>query len=131
MPGYSPSANLVPSCVISVSLTKLIVMLHAPIRCAFLVIAITLLSSSPAYAQLPFYTDDADTTPKGKVHFELSTEHDWLQKSSFPGLQQNTTVATLNYGLTDRIEVGVNAPYIAIFNDGSSRLGDPSGIGDT
>lgn len=37
----------------------------------------------------------------------------------------------MNYGLTDRIELGVNAPFIKIFNDRISRLGNPTGIGDT
>src|SRR5678815_653265 len=82
-------------------------------------------------AQLPFYTDDSDTTPKGKFHLEIYNEHDWLQKSSFPGQRQNTSVFTLNYGLTDHIELGVNAPFIKIFNDRSAMVGNPSGIGDT
>ena len=82
-------------------------------------------------AQLPFYTDDADTTPKGKFHFELFNEIDWLQRSALPGTRQNTTVFALNYGLTDRIELGVNAPFIKIVNDRPSLLGNPSGIGDT
>ena len=105
-------------------------MLHSHIRCACLVIAIAFVSSS-AHAQLPFYTDDADTTPKGKFHIELSNETDWLQKTSLPGLRQNTTVFTFNYGVTDRLELDVNAPYIAISNDRASGLGTPSGIGDT
>ncbi len=83
------------------------------------------------HAQLPFYTDDADTTPKGKFHFEFSTELDWLQRSALPGRRQSTTVFTLNYGLTDRIELGVNTPFIKIVNDRPSPLGNPSGIGDT
>jgi hypothetical protein len=29
--------------------------------------------SSPAFSQIPFYTDDADTTPKGKFHIEFFT----------------------------------------------------------
>jgi hypothetical protein len=87
--------------------------------------------STPAYAQLPFYTDDADTTPKRAFHLELSNEYDWLQRSALPGTRQNTTVFSLNYGLTDRIELGVNAPLIKILNDRQSKLGDPSGIGDT
>ena len=94
-------------------------------------IAIAFLSSTSAHAQLPFYTDDADTTPKGKFHIEFSNEHDWLQKSAFPGRRQNTSVFTLNYGLTDHIELGVNAPFIKIFNDRSAMVGNPSGIGDT
>lgn len=106
-------------------------MLRRQLRYAGFVLAITFLPFISAHAQLPFYTDDADTTPKRKFHLELSNEHDWLQRSSFPGLRQNTTVFTLNYGLTDRIELGVNAPLIKIFNDRFSRLGSPSGIGDT
>lgn len=91
---------------------------------------IFLVLSSPAFSQIPFYTDDADTTPKGKFHLEFSNEHDWLQRSSLPGERQNTSTFTLNYGLTDRIELGVNAPFIKIFNSRESRLGSPSGIGD-
>ena len=86
--------------------------------------------SSPAFSQIPFYTDDADTTPKGKFHIELANEHDWLQRSSLPGIRQNTSTFTLNYGVTDRIELGVNAPFVKIFNSRESRLGSPSGIGD-
>lgn len=100
------------------------------LRHACLFIGIVLLLQTSAYAQLPFYTDDADTTAKGKFHFEFSNEHDWLQRSSIPGRRQNTAVFTLNYGLTDRIELGVNAPLIKIFNDRDARLGNPSGIGD-
>lgn len=106
-------------------------MVRWQLRLAYFVIAVAFLSSTTAHAQLPFYTDDADTTAKGKFHLELSNEHDWLQKSSFPGRRQNTTVFTLNYGLTDRIELGVNAPFIKVFNDRTSVLGSPSGIGDT
>lgn len=96
-----------------------------------LLIGSVLLPLSSVRAQLPFYTDDADTTPKGKFHFEFYNEHDWLQRSAFPGTRQNTSVFTLNYGLTDRIELGVNAPFIKIFNDRSSTVGNTAGIGDT
>jgi Putative MetA-pathway of phenol degradation len=106
-------------------------MLSRRFRSVWFVLTIFLLSATSAHAQLPFYTDDADTTPKGKFHLELSNENDWLQRSSFPGIRQNTTVFTLNYGLTDRIELGVNAPLIKIYNDRFSRLESPSGIGDT
>jgi hypothetical protein len=99
-------------------------------RLSRLVFVVALLATS-AHAQLPFYTDDSDTTPKGKFHFEFSNEHDWLQKSSFPGKRQNTSVFTLNYGLTNRIELGVNAPVITIFNERSALLGNASGLGDT
>jgi hypothetical protein len=106
-------------------------MLRPQLTWACVVIGLVLLSSASTHAQLPFYTDDADTTPKRKFHLELSNEYDWLQRSSFPGRSQNTMVLTLNYGLTDRIELGVNAPFIKLYNDRSSTLGDPSGIGDT
>jgi hypothetical protein len=88
-------------------------------------------SSPHVYAQIPFYTDDADTTEKGKFHFEFFNEHDWLQKSSLPGKKQNTSNFTLNYGLTDRIELGINAPILTIFNSRESMLGSPMGMGDT
>jgi Putative MetA-pathway of phenol degradation len=101
------------------------------LRTIWFVLAIAFLSPASTHAQLPFYTDDADTTAKGKFHLELSNEHDWLQRSSFPGVRQNTSVFTLNYGLTNRIELGINAPVIKIFNDQSSILGNPGGIGDT
>ena len=106
-------------------------LLHCRFRRACLILAVAFLSSISAHAQLPFYTDDADTTSKGKFHLELSNEHDWLQKTLFPGRRQNTTVFTLNYGLTNRVELGVNAPFIKIFNDRSALLGNQSGIGDT
>src|SRR6185369_12173332 len=86
-------------------------------------IAIFFLAATAARAQLPFYTDDADTTPKGAFHLELSTEFDWLQKSSLPGTRQSTSVFTLNYGLTNHIELGVNAPLIKIFNEPTATLG--------
>src|SRR5512138_1706185 len=96
-----------------------------------LAIAIVLVSTTSVHAQLPFYTDDADTTDKHRFHLELSNETDWLQESSHPGRRQNTTVFSLNYGLTSRIELGVNAPFIKIYNDPTSGRGNPSGIGDT
>ena len=106
-------------------------MLRSRLRWSCLVLATVFVSVTSASAQLPFYTDDADTTAKRKFHVEFSNEYDWLQRSALPGTRQNTTVFTLNYGLTDRIELGVNAPFIEIFNDRISRLGSPSGIGDT
>jgi hypothetical protein len=100
------------------------------LRWTFFVI-FAVLSSPSVNAQIPFYTDDADTTEKGKFHLEFFNEHDWLQRSSLPGTRQNTSNLTLNYGLTDRIELGVNAPFIKIFNERQSRLGSPMGVGDT
>lgn len=100
------------------------------LRCLFFLSAFVFLSSLRVYAQIPFYTDDADTTEKGKFHIEFFNEHDWLQKSSRPGIRQNTSNFTLNYGLTDRIELGINAPFLKIYNDHESLLGNPIGIAD-
>lgn len=93
-------------------------------------ITFAFLSSQHAEAQIPFYTDDADTTEEGKFHLEFFNEHDWLQKSSHPGIRQNTSNITLNHGLTDRIELGINAPFIKIFSARESMLGNPTGIAD-
>ena len=101
------------------------------LRHTCLLIGVVFLAATSAQGQLPFYTDDADTTPKGKFHIEFSNEHNWLQRSSAPGIRQNTFVFTFNYGLTDRIELGINAPFVKIFNDRDARIGNPSGIGDT
>jgi hypothetical protein len=97
----------------------------------FFLVTFVFFSSSHVHAQIPFYTDDADTTEKGKFHFEFFNEHDWLQKSSLPGKRQNQSNFTLNYGLTDLIELGINVPVLKIINSQESLLGSPMGIGDT
>lgn len=99
-------------------------------RVFLLLFALALVSSAPVKAQIPFYTDDADTTAKGKFHFEFFNEYDWLQKSARPGKSQNLINFSLAYGLTDRFELDVNAPIIKIVNERSSRLENPMGIGD-
>ena len=72
-----------------------------PYTLKFMLLFLTLVFvSSPAVGQIPFYTDDADTTPKGKFHIEFFNEHDWLQKSSLPGKRQNISNFTLNYKVT-------------------------------
>jgi hypothetical protein len=84
-----------------------------------------------AHSQIPFFTDDADTTEKGKFHLEVYNEHDVLQKSTYPTKRQNTLVLTLNYGLTNKLELGINAPLITLSN---SRIVQPrniTGNGDT
>ena len=63
--------------------------------------------ASTARAQQPFVTDDADTTPKGHFHFEFSNEFDWLQREAFPSVKQNTADFELDYGLFDRLEIGI------------------------
>ena len=82
-------------------------------------------------AQLPFYTDDADTTSKGKLHLEISNEHDVLQRSAYPAKRQNTLVFTVNYGITNQLEFGVNAPVITLVDSRVSSSTSITGIGDT
>jgi hypothetical protein len=82
-------------------------------------------------AQIPFYTDDADTTAREKVHFEFFNEHDLLQHALLPAKRQNTSNFTLNYGITERLELGVNAPLIAIFESNASEEPARFGPGDT
>lgn len=82
-------------------------------------------------AQQPFLTDDADTTPAGKFHFEFYNEHDILQRSLYPARRQNTANFKLNYGLTKRLELDFDAPLLQIYNARTSPLGNPFGFGDT
>ena len=89
-----------------------------------------LIAPIPSHAQLPFYTDDADTTPRNKFHLEISDDHDLLQVSSYPTKRQNTLVFTLNYGITDKLEVGLNAPIISFNNSRIAPRRNVSGKGD-
>src|SRR5581483_3827435 len=87
--------------------------------------------SATAFGQQPFYTDDADVTPKGRFHFEFSNEFDRLQRSSFPNLRQNTADFELDYGLFDGFEVSIESPLLMIFNARGTSPRAASGIGDT
>lgn len=72
-------------------------------------------SPTTVLAQTPFNTDDADVADKGKFHLDITNEHDLLQRSAFPNLRQNTTLFSLVYGLGKHVEIGVDAPLIAIY----------------
>lgn len=89
------------------------------------------LFASIVYGQQPFFTDDTDTTPKGRFHFEFSNEFDLLQRSSFPSLKQNTADFELDYGLLDGLELGIESPLLTIFNAAGTSPRTISGIGDT
>lgn len=94
-----------------------------------LVLSVLLASSTPA--QQPFVTDDTDTTPKGHFHFEFSNEIDWLRPSSLPNLRQNTASFELGYGLLENLEIGIEVPFLTIFNASGTIPKRVSGIGDT
>jgi len=87
--------------------------------------------SSSAYGQQPFFTDDADVTPRRKFHFEFSNEFDLLQRSSFPNLKQNTADFELDYGLFEGVEIGIESPLITIFNAQGTSPRIAAGLGDT
>src|ERR671912_322262 len=81
-------------------------------------------------AQQPFITDDADTTPKRKFHFEFSNEFDWLQRSAAPAVTQNTADFEIAYGLFEDVEISLAAPLITIYTARGSLPRSVSGIGD-
>ena len=86
--------------------------------------------SAVVTAQQPFITDDADTTPKRKFHFEFSNEFDWLQRSAFPAVRQNTADFEIAYGLFNDVEISVAAPLLTIFSARGTVPRRVSGIGD-
>lgn len=96
-----------------------------------LVLLLLVLIASTTSAQQPFVTDDTDTTPKGKFHFEFSNEFDWLPRSSLPNARQNTADFELDYGLLDGLELGIESPLLTIFNGAGTTPRAVSGIGDT
>lgn len=82
-------------------------------------------------AQQPFTTDDTDVTPRGQLHFEFFNSFDLLRPSAFPVRQQNAASFELACGLLDRVEVGVEAPLITLFNARGTGVRRVNGIGDT
>ncbi len=110
-------------------------MYHQPLLSTFstvsfaLSVLLTMVSIVPA--QQPFVTDDTATTPKGHFHFEFSNEFDLLQHSAFPNRKQNTADFELDYGLLDRVEIGIESPVLTIFSAPGTNPGRVSGIGDT
>jgi len=96
-------------------------------------LALTLLlgAASPALSQQPFYTDDADVTPAGRIHVESFNEYDWLPASQAPHLKQNTLNMKINYGLGHGLELDLDAPLITIVNDTAVSSSQPFGFGDT
>jgi hypothetical protein len=84
-----------------------------------------------ARAQAPFFTDDADVALYHHWHLETSNEYDFLPRSAAPSLRQDTQTIKFSYGLFGNCEVGMDFPFIAIFNAQNSGQGTPFGLGDT
>ncbi len=113
------------------SLRRVCFRVKPALRISFTLLAILLaLPTATARAQLPFFTDDADTTDKGKFHFEFFDEQDVLQRALYPAKRQNTANFKLNYGLTKRIELDADIPFLTIYNSKASPSGNAAGIGD-
>ena len=80
-------------------------------------------------AQMPFYTDNADVTDRGTLHFESFNEYDGLQSAQFPDLRQNTANFKFNYGFPHGLELDVDFPYLSIYRAPGSQAS--LGFGDT
>ena len=78
---------------------------------------------------MPFYTDNADVTARGTLHFEFFNEFDGLQSAQYPDLRQNTFNYKVNYGLPYGLELDVDAPYLSILR--ASGANNSNGPGDT
>jgi hypothetical protein len=76
--------------------------------------ALVSLIAAPLSAQMPFYTDNADVTNQGTLHFEIYNELDDLQSALNPDLRQNTANFKVNYGLPRNLELDFDIPYLAI-----------------
>jgi hypothetical protein len=81
------------------------------------------------HAQMPFYTDNADVTDPGTLHFESYDEFDGLQSAQYPDLRQNTFNYKFNYGLPHGLEIDADAPWLTITRAPGSP--DANGPGDT
>jgi hypothetical protein len=97
----------------------------------FLTVAVVcaLAVAMPAFAQMPFYTDDPGVTENHVLHFEGYNEFDGLQSSQFPNRNQNTANFKVNYGLPHNLELDLDVPYIDIHRAQGSN--PSSGWGDT
>jgi hypothetical protein len=85
--------------------------------------------TGPLVAQMPFYTDNADVTDEGTLHFEFFNEYDGLQSAQYPDLRQNTFNYKVNYGFPHGLELDFDAPYLSIFRASGSQTS--AGPGDT
>jgi len=85
-----------------------------------------LLAPSAVPAQAPLATDDAAVADRHHVHLEIFNQIARLDGAQRPAREQSTLVLTTSYGLTPRLEVGFDLPWIAILPErhGASGIGD-------
>ena len=97
----------------------------------FLIVVSILAMVVGARAQQPFANDNADVAIYHRWHLESNNEFDFLPRSSYPSLHQDTQTIKFSYGLFRNCEVGMDFPLIVIFNSKASGLISPFGLGDT
>ncbi len=78
------------------------------------------------HAQQPFNTDRCSTIEKGNWQFQFLNSYDWLNESVAPLSKQNWANFSLGYGVTQRMEVGIVVPHLAVRGSAWNY-----GIGDT
>ena len=83
-------------------------------RAAGLALALSAGAAAPALGQAPFTTDDAGTTAPRRFHLELAAAFAELPAADRPAHAQQTLVTSIALGLGDRVEVGIDWPWIAI-----------------
>jgi hypothetical protein len=93
-----------------------------------LLLILLTVSAGPLTAQMPFYTDNAEVTDQGTLHFEIYNEFDGLQSAQFPDLRQNTLNFKVNYGLPHSLELDFDIPYLSIYRASGSE--NTAGNGD-
>jgi len=86
--------------------------------------------AAPLYAQMPFYTDNADVTDQGTLHFEIYNEIDGLQSAQYPDLRQNTANFKVNYGLPHALELDFDIPWLSIYRASGSQNANGNGDAD-
>jgi hypothetical protein len=93
-------------------------------------IFICIVASGPLVAQMPFYTDNADVTDLGTLHFESYNEFDALQSAQYPDLRQNTANFKVNYGLPHNLELDFDIPWLFISRASTSHTSSGNGDAD-
>jgi hypothetical protein len=79
---------------------------------------------------MPFYTDNADVTDEGTLHFEIFNEFDGLQSAQYPDLRQNTANFKVNYGLPHRLELDFDIPWLDIYRTAGTLSSNGNGDAD-
>ena len=102
--------------------------MQLPLR--FFLLSLLATSTGLLSAQMPFYTDNADVTDLGTLHFEIYNELDALQSAQYPDLRQNTANFKVNYGLPRNLELDFDIPYLFISRASGTQASSGNGDAD-